>query len=242
LNEKKEIYIGTSGFQYKHWKGKFYPEDIPQKRWFEYYQRYFNTVELNTTFYHLPKESTVKSWNERTSKDFIFALKASRYITHVKRLKDPVEPVRNFYNAVGPVRDKTGAVLFQMPASAKKNMERLENFVTVLSRYKGLKALELRNPAWWDDEVFELLKQKNIAFCWYSMPGEIPPEEITADFLYIRMHGAGKLYQSRYPDSELEKLAKKIYKINIKKIFVYFNNDAGAFAVENAKKLKEVTA
>ncbi|MFW6172299.1 MAG: DUF72 domain-containing protein [Elusimicrobiota bacterium] len=239
-NNKKRYFIGTSGFQYGHWKDNFYPSDVPKRKWFEYYRNYFDTVELNTTFYHLPKQKTVESWSDRAGKNFVFALKASRYITHVKRLKDPKDPLKNFFDAVEPVKGKTGPVLFQLPGRAKKNFKRLENFLDALDGYNVSKVFELRNPTWWDEEVYDLLNKHNVCLCWYSMPDNNPPEVLTADFLYIRMHGAESLYQSSYSDKELEKLAKKIYKVNVSKVFVYFNNDNKGYAVKNALKLKEV--
>jgi uncharacterized protein YecE (DUF72 family) len=237
---KKNVKIGTSGFYYDHWTGRFYPEELNKKDWFGYYQKYFDTVELNNTFYHLPKESTVKGWNDNSGKDFIFSVKASRFITHIKLLKEPSEPLERFFKIMSPLKAKTGPVLFQLPGRFKKNTDRLKDFLNSLAKYDVLKVFEFRNPTWWDDDVYEILRTNNACFCWYSMPGDIPPEIVTTDFLYIRMHGGSQLYGSRYSDGELEKIAKKIYKRNIKNIYVYFNNDYNAYAVENALKLREV--
>lgn len=234
------IYVGTSGFSYKHWKGVFYPEDITQKEWFNYYQEKFSTVELNTTFYHLPKKQIVEKWRDESPRGFTFSLKGSRYITHMKRLKDPKEPLAKFYNAIDPLLEKTGTVLFQMPERAKKNISRLENFLNELEKYNTQNVFELRHSSWWDGEVFDLLRRYNSCFCWYSMPGSVPPEEVTADFLYVRMHGSTRLYKSKYRSSTLEKLAKKIYKLDVDRAYIYFNNDSGGHAAQNALELKEV--
>ncbi|MGM0568537.1 MAG: DUF72 domain-containing protein, partial [Elusimicrobiota bacterium] len=237
---KSKTLVGTSGFSYRHWKEVFYPRDISQKQWFEYYLKYFDTVELNTTFYHLPKEKTVLNWKKEASEDFVFSLKASRYISHIKRLKDSRQPLNKFYKSIHPLGKKSGPVLFQLPARAKKNIERLKTFLKNLRLFPGRKVVELRHPSWWDDEVFNLLEEERVCFCWFSMPGENPPEICTSDFLYIRMHGKKELYKSPYSEKKLEKLAKKIYKVDVNKAYIYFNNDYNGNAVRNALKLKEV--
>jgi uncharacterized protein YecE (DUF72 family) len=235
-----KVRIGTSGFYYEHWLDKFYPSDLNKKDWFDHYQKFFDTVELNNTFYHLPKPATVKNWNDEAKKDFVFSVKASRYITHIKLLKDPVEPLKKFFTAMKPLEAKTGPVLFQLPGRFKKDIERLRNFLVSIRKYKIRPVFEFRNTDWWDDEVFELLRDEGACFCWYDMEGQKTPEATTTDFLYVRMHGGRAMYQSKYTTGELEKLAKKIYKSKIKDIYIYFNNDYNAYAVENALKLKEV--
>jgi uncharacterized protein YecE (DUF72 family) len=238
------IAIGTSGFIYAHWgDGVFYPKGLPQSKWLEHYCQFFDTVELNVTFYRLPSESAFKSWEKRTPKNFVFALKGSRFITHVKRLKDAKEPLKIFFDQGAPLKSKTKVVLWQTPPQMKCNMGRLKNFVLGLKKYKKvLHAFEFRHESWADEKIFSLLAENGMSMChadWPEFSKNLPDG---FPFIYIRRHGpgGGSLYGSCYSDAQLKEDAKKIRRwAKMKKdVFVYFNNDAGGFAVKNALHLK----
>jgi uncharacterized protein YecE (DUF72 family) len=237
-----KTYIGTSGYTYDHWRGVFYPEDLASYKWLEYYMKFFKTVELNVTFYRLPQESVFKSWCKRTPKDFIFVLKGSRFITHVKKLHGTKEAVKLFFNRASLLKEKLGVVLWQLPPSWKKNVERLESFLKVVSHYKVRQVFEFRHESWFCDEVYKLLKKYKVALCIADSPEFPTAEVVTADFIYIRFHGGKILYGSRYSRKEMQEWAKKI-KAWTKKgldVYAYFNNDASGYAVENARELKKL--
>jgi len=163
-----KFHIGCSGWSYKYWRGAFYPKDIPLAKWFEYYASIFDTVELNTTFYHLPKEQTVKNWKQKAPKNFCFAVKASRLITHYKRLKHVDEVVATFFERMKYFGKKLGPILYQLPEKFALDYELLKSFLKLLSRgYTHI--FELRHPSWWINEVFELLDKHKAGFCVYVM-------------------------------------------------------------------------
>src|SRR5918992_5961654 len=162
--------IGCSGWQYKHWKGDFYPSDLPQRGWLEYYARHFDTVEVNNSFYRLPPEGVFDSWRARTPAAFLFAVKASRFLTHMKKLNDPEEPVERLFSRATELRRKLGPVLYQLPKQMPRNLDRLAAFLEILpTRVKH--AIEFREPSWYDDEVMRLLRRHNVALCLHDMPG-----------------------------------------------------------------------
>ena len=239
----KKVNIGTSGWNYQHWKGSFYPEDIPQKDWLHFYiGKGFKTVELNSPFYHLPKNSTYKKWYESVPEDFVFSVKASRYITHIKKLNEAGESIEKFFDGAKELKEKLGSVLFQLPPGLKSDAERLKNFMKNLSE-KYRCTFEFRNNSWWNDDIFEELKNKNAAFCIYELNGTITPKEVTADFIYIRLHGPGGKYQGDYDNKTLSNWADFIRNWNEegKDVYCYFDNDEKGFAAKNALKLKELT-
>jgi uncharacterized protein YecE (DUF72 family) len=231
------IRIGTSGYQYKHWRGVFYPDSIPQKRWFEYYAEHFDTVEINNTFYHLPRAETFDDWRQRAPKNFCYVLKFSRYATHLKYLKDPEGPLEMFLERADRLGEFLGPILVQLPPKWKVDIDRLRNFLKAAPTDHRW-ALEFRNPSWLCEEVYEILRQHNAALCIHDM---IPdhPVEITADWVYLRYHGAS--VGGNYPDATLAKQADWIRTLQQdgKDVFAYFNNDIECYAVFNAKKLKE---
>lgn len=232
-----EIRIGTSGWNYPHWKNIFYPENLSRGKWLEFYIKHFETVELNATFYRLPAEKTFQNWYKRTPKGFIWSLKASKFITHTRRLKDVQEPLNKFYSAVSKLKEKCGPILFQLPPSLVFEKNLLEDFCEVLdSSYKY--TLEVRNKSWINDDTFEILKKYNVAFCISDTAGKYPyHEEITADFVYIRLHGPTKLYASEYTEQAISHWAEKLTNWG-KDAFVYFDNDFEGYAIKNAKMLK----
>jgi uncharacterized protein YecE (DUF72 family) len=240
---KGKIYIGTSGWLYDHWRGIFYPEEVSKTRWFDYYAEHFDTVELNVSFYRLPKKETFIGWWEKSPKNFLFAVKASRFITHVKRLKDCREPWKLFISHAKGLKEKLGPVLFQLPPNLKVNLDRLESFLKIISKYKVRKAFEFRDESWFCDEVYSLLSKYKTALVLADSPRYPLVEKVTADFVYIRFHGGKILYGSNYSKKELKKWANKIKKWSKKglDVYAYFNNDAHGYAVDNAMTLKALT-
>jgi uncharacterized protein YecE (DUF72 family) len=232
--------IGCSGWQYKHWKGDFYPADLAQREWLEYYAGHFDTVEVNNSFYRLPPEGVFETWRARTPANFLFAVKASRFLTHMKKLKDPEEPVERLFSRAVELRGKLGPVLYQLPKQLPKNIERLAGFLEVLPpRIKH--AIEFRDPSWYDDQVMQLLRRHNVALCLHDMPGSVPPRLLTARFTYVRFHGATGRYNGAYPMDALEEWAEWL-EANAHPAFIYFNNDIGGHAPRDAKKLIDLLA
>jgi uncharacterized protein YecE (DUF72 family) len=237
-----KVYVGTSGFSYSHWgKGVFYPQDIPQSRWFEYYGQHFDTVELNVSFYRLPKKETFAGWRKRAGKDFVFAVKGSRYITHVKKLKDCQEPVKRFFKNAEGIKNGKDIVLWQLPPRLKANPKRLTEFLKLLPG-EWRHAFEFRDESWLDKEIDKILGKDNIAVVFQDHSQWPMTEKVTADFVYLRLHGKKHLYSSCYTEKELKSWAKKIGGWQKRGIdcYTYFNNDALGYAVENAQTLKKL--
>jgi len=233
------IRIGTSGWTYPHWKAVFFPADCPKPKWLEYYTEHFDTVELNATFYRLPKLKIFENWHARTPDHFLWAVKASKYITHTRRLKEADEPLERFYAASSGLKEKLGPILFQLPPSLPFDEKIFRRFCQTLEPSKRY-ALEVRHPSWISDRVFTLLDDFKIAFCIAETADRYPfYEAVTTDFVYIRLHGSQKLYASDYSEKELEIWARKI-KAWGKDTYVYFDNDFGGYAVKNAKRLKDM--
>jgi len=233
-----KLYIGTSGWVYRHWRGIFYPEGLAQAKWLEFYNQHFTTVELNNSFYHLPSEKAFAAWRERSSEGFVYAVKVSRLITHLKKLRNVEEALENFLSRAQILGEKLGPLLYQLPPNMPRNDRVLEAFLQLLP--PGLcHVFEFRHESWFDEEVFALLRQHQIGFCVYDMPEFTTPIVATANFAYIRFHGSGELYGSCYSDAELEEWAKRIAELgqDLTSVYIYFNNDAEAFAVSNAKTL-----
>jgi uncharacterized protein YecE (DUF72 family) len=233
------IHIGTSGWNYKHWLGRFYPEKIRSADMLEFYLHHFDTVELNNSFYQLPSTKAFRTWRETVPKNFLFAVKGSRFITHMKKLKAPKTSTRRFFTRIEKLEDKIGPVLFQLPPHWRVNAKRLETFLERLpNQYRY--AFEFREPSWFTGEVYNLLRGHNCALCIYHMSGYDSPIELTADFVYLRMHGAESTYGGSYSDSQLEMWARRIedWRSQSKEVFVYFNNDPEGHAITDAKRLK----
>lgn len=237
---KGQIYIGTSGWHYKHWLGTFYPEGTKPAGQLPYYLKYFNTVEINNTFYRLPTKEIFINWKNAVPEDFLFIVKASRFITHMKKLKDPVESIEAFMDNVAELKEKLGPILFQLPPGWEINIERLADFLKKLPtqfRY----VFEFRNQTWYTEEVYALLRKYNCAFCIYELAGHLSPVITTANFVYLRLHGPGNKYQGSYSDEILNQWAAYCRKWSAgKDVFVYFDNDEAGYAAFNAIRLKEL--
>ena len=240
-------FIGTSGYNYQHWQeGVFYPAQWPKNKLLEYYCQYFNSVELNVTFYRLPNQSVFKGWHRKTPKNFKFVVKGSRFITHIKRLKDTKNSLGMFFENACNLKDKLICVLWQLPASMKFDLARLDNFIKGLKQNKIAKkilhSMEFRHESWFNNQTYEILEKNNVNLCIADSPRWPCEEIITSDFLYLRFHGGGVLYGSEYSEDELKQWSKKAKtwskKVNL--LFTFFNNDAYGFAVKNAKRFKEL--
>ncbi|MBI5195946.1 MAG: DUF72 domain-containing protein [Nitrospirae bacterium] len=236
--------IGCSGFMYDAWKGVFYPEELPQKNWLSFYGEKFDALELNVTFYRLLKKEAFERWYKETSPRFSFSLKGSRFITHVKKLKDVELPLSTFFNTTAPLMEKLEVVLWQLPPNLKANLKVLKEFIEALKPYPMRYAFEFRHKSWINSKVFKLLSTYNIAVCMADWPPFIEEVPLTADFVYIRRHGKGGNYSTPYPTEQLKKDAKKIkaFMKEGKDVYIFFNNDAFGYAPQNAKELKEILA
>lgn len=235
---RAKYYVGTSGWVYPHWRNVFYPPKLAQSKWLEFYTDHFPSVELNYSFYRLPSERSFSNWRDNSPDGFRYAVKVSRFITHMKRLKDVAEPLETFINRARNLSEKLGPLLFQLPANMRRNDELLEHFLAALPR-EFRHVIEFRHETWFDEKVFEILRRYNTGFCILDMPDLPCPLLATSDFAYFRFHGSSMLYLSSYSDDELDKCAKRIVSLaeHLNATYVYFNNDAGGFAVRNAQTL-----
>jgi uncharacterized protein YecE (DUF72 family) len=233
--------IGCSGWQYRHWRGNFYPPAVPQKRWFEHYATIFDTVEINNSFYRLPEASTFADWAARAPASFLFAVKASRFLTHMKKLKDPEEPVERFFSRARSLRRHLGPVLYQLPPGWKLDRARLEHFLQILPR--GVRhVLEFREPSWYTDDVYALLERHRVSLCIHDMPGSATGRLRVGPAVYVRFHGASGRYDGSYPDARLEEWAAWLDdQLNAgADVYAYFNNDVGGHAPRNAVVLRRL--
>jgi uncharacterized protein YecE (DUF72 family) len=242
-----ELLIGTSGYTYPHWGGGvFYPEHVPQRRWLEFYGHHFNTVELNVTFYRLVQRAIFEGWYRRTPKEFLFAVKGSRYITHVKRLRDCEEAVQRFSENAEGLREKLKVILWQFPPRFVYQKERLTAFCRLVAESPVMsetrQAFEFRHNSWFASEVFQALERYGFSLCISDSPHLPSIETVTADFIYLRFHGSQSLYGSKYSEGELRRWAQKVgtWLKQGKSVYAYFNNDLSGYAIENARRLHEI--
>ena len=241
------IFIGTSGWNYRHWSdGVFYPQKLKQPMWLQYYCQFFDPVEINNTFYRLPDKTVFEKWYSETPKNFMFAVKASRFITHMKKLREPDNHVARFLENVKTLQHKLRIVLFQLPPSWNFNEQRLQGFCEYLcgqSQIPHLRsALEVRHPSWLCESCFKILNKFNIALALTDWPGCSVRGPINTDHIFIRRHGPSSLYSSKYSLRDLEKDAYQIHswRSKCKSVHFYFNNDANGFAPANAITLKRL--
>jgi uncharacterized protein YecE (DUF72 family) len=235
---KPQLKIGTSGWQYDHWRGAFYPEQMPKRQWFGHYARHFDTVEINNTFYHLPAVSTFESWRESAPEDFCYVLKYSRYGSHIKRLTDPRSHIDTFVEGARRLDYFLGPILVQLPPRWHADPDRLDKFLEVAPTDMKW-AIEFRNQSWLNQNIYRILRTHNAALCIHDLI-ENHPREVTADWIYLRYHGAGEKYGGCYSTQKLSAESRKIqdwFKEGFD-VFAYFNNDAQGYAVQNAADLK----
>jgi uncharacterized protein YecE (DUF72 family) len=230
------IWVGTSGWQYKDWRGRFYPKELPQRLWLEHYAQSFATVEVNNAFYRLPERHTFEQWRTRTPDDFQVAVKMSRYLTHIKRLRDPAEPVARFFGRAQALGDRLGPVLIQLPPTLRADLDALDD---VLKRFPdGTRAaVEPRHRSWFTSGLRHLLERHNTALCWADRLGRpLGPRWRTADFGYLRLHEGAATPRPRYGIKALRSWAERITAGygDRSDVFVYFNNDPGAAAITDA--------
>jgi uncharacterized protein YecE (DUF72 family) len=237
----QDVRIGCSGWSYAHWRGVVYPDGLPQRRWLEHYATLFDTVEVNATFYRLPRQATVSSWVETTPAGFLFAVKASRYLTHVRRLRDPAPGIERFYARIEPLvdSDKLGPVLWQLPETFHRDDERLADALDSLP--VGRHCVEFRHASWFAPDVYALLRERGVALVIGDHPSRpFQAYELTADWTYVRFHHGSRGRRGNYSKSELAEWARRVRAWRRRAdVFAYFNNDWEGFAVRNARALAE---
>lgn len=238
------LYIGTSGWSYKHWRERFYPKELKPVDYLGYYAKYFDTTEINTSFYHLPRAETIICWTETVKNDFRFCPKISRYVTHIRKLNDPEETLPKFFDLFDPVKKRLGPVLIQLPPGLAFHKNKVTAFYDALKDYKGYHfALEARHESWFTKESAALLKEYGIAFVIADSGGRWPyAEYVTARAVYVRLHGPSG-YDSAYPAHFLKLFSGKIkqWRRQGHTLWIYFNNDGHGYALDNARQLIELT-
>ncbi|HEX6963121.1 MAG TPA: DUF72 domain-containing protein [Lacipirellula sp.] len=237
------VWIGTSGWTYDAWRGPFFPEDVPKRRWLEWYAAQFHTTEVNGSFYRTPSLEAVKKWRDETPDDFKFAWKASKFITHWKRLTEKcansIGLMETRLKVLGP---KLGPVLFQLPPQFKADAPRLANFLKMLPKRRRRYAFEFRDQSWYDDAILDILRKRNVALCLSDHHDAPSPWIVTADFVYIRGHGPTGEYHSHYSPRTLNKWAADVKKWKREglDVYCYFDNDQKSAAPKDAKRLSEL--
>ena len=232
------VRIGTSGWEYRDWKGRFYPADLPKGRWLEFYAERFDCVELNASFYRLPAEAVFAGWRRRVPDGFSFAVKASRYLTHVRRLREPAEPLDRLWSRARNLENRLGPVLYQLPPQWRPNGERLASFLAALP--DGDQVLEFRDRRWYRGDILAMVDEAGVAVCLHDMPGSSPPAQRTGRLVYVRFHGAGAKYAGRYSSQRLSAWADRMaeWASHGWPVWAFFNNDIGGQAVIDAERLR----
>lgn len=239
MKRSGSVYIGTSGWSYNHWRGAFYPPELPQTQWLTYYTTHFQTVEINNSFYQLPHQATFAEWQTKTPDGFLFAVKASRYITHMKKLREVQAPLTTLLTRADALGNKLGPILFQLPPRWAFNAERLAAFLALLPRQQRF-TFEFRDATWFTEQTYELLAASRVAFCIYELAGKFSPQIVTADFTYMRLHGPASAYQGQYTPAVLQTWAEQIthWRQQNKDVYCYFDNDQAGYAVQDAQRLR----
>jgi len=242
-----ELRIGCSGWHYKSWRGRVYPEELPTTAWLREYTKRFTTVEINNSFYRLPSEETFAAWRAQVPRGFVFAVKASRFLTHIKRLRDPEEPLERFLTHAKPLGPTLGPVLYQLPPRWFPDEERLRVFLETLptrimprSRQRLYHVLEFREPRGYEPWVIDLLSEYNVTMCVHDMPGSESPLLTIGPIVYVRLHGRGRKHGGSYPDEVLGEWAGWLMHAMAtgRDAYVYFNNDMNGFSVHDATRLR----
>ncbi|HXH81799.1 MAG TPA: DUF72 domain-containing protein [Candidatus Tectomicrobia bacterium] len=237
------VLVGTSGWVYPHWRGVLYPPGLAARDWLPHYATRFATVELNNSFYRLPAKAAFRAWRAAAPEGFTFAVKASRYLTHLKRLREPRAPLDRLLRRVRALDDALGPVLFQLPRQLHYERRRLETFLRALERQRlvpGLRAaLEVRHASWLVPQVSERLAEANVALCFHDARVQPVTEPVTADFVYVRRHGTTRRLRGSYTEAMLRADAARVrdWRGRGLDVYVYFNNDGGGMAVRNAGRL-----
>ena len=241
--EPGAIRVGCSGWNYKHWRGPFYPEKLPVKRWFEHYSATFDTVEINNSFYMLPKAETFDKWREQAPPGFCYAVKANRFLTQAKKLKDCAEPLERMLTPMRHLGDRLGPVLFQLPPRFKINLERLAEFIDLLPA-DLTHVFEFRETSWYTEEMLALLDRRGVSFCVHDMPGSTSPRWAAGPIAYVRFHGGEGKYWGRYSDEGLLGWSDWIVEQSRagRQVWCYFNNDLFAHAIDDALTLRSMIA
>jgi uncharacterized protein YecE (DUF72 family) len=237
------VRIGCSGWIYRHWRGRFYPEKLAVKKWFAFYAEHFDTVEINNSFYRLPKAETFDAWREQAPPGFRYAVKANRFLTQAKKLKDCGEPLQRMMPPFRHLGETLGPILYQLPPRFALNLERLESFLQLVPK-DVLNVFEFRDKSWYTDEVFALLERHGAGFCAHDMPGLESPRMAVGPAAYLRFHGGQGKYWGRYPEQALLGAADWISgeARRGRAVWVYFNNDIDVAAIEDALTLKAMVA
>jgi uncharacterized protein YecE (DUF72 family) len=239
----ERIRIGCSGWNYRHWRGLFYPPGLPQRRWFEYYAEHFDTVEINNSFYRLPQAETFEKWRAQAPPGFCYAVKANRFLTQAKKLKDCAEPLHRMMAPFRALGDRLGPILYQLPPRFRINLERLEDFLK-LAPADVVNVFEFRDRSWYTDETFALLDRYRASFCVHDMPVAASERIAVGSIAYVRFHGGAGKYWGRYPDENL--LSWTDWMVAQAKagrpVWAYFNNDIDAHAIHDAQTLKAMVA
>jgi uncharacterized protein YecE (DUF72 family) len=237
----ERAYVGTSGWVYEHWRGVFYPPELPQARWLGHYAGRLRTVEINNTFYRLPEAATFREWRRQAPAGFVYAVKASRYLTHLKKLKDPAEPLARLLERARELGGHLGPILYQLPPNWRLNLARLEAFLQLLPT-GILHAFEFRHPSWFAGEALDLLDRYGAGLCLADLPGLEGPLRPTGRLVYVRLHGPRRAYEGSYSEQELAEWAGRVrgFLAAGRPVYVYFNNDAHGHAVQNALRLQEM--
>jgi uncharacterized protein YecE (DUF72 family) len=236
--------LGTSGYAYPHWRRVFYPVTLPARAWLPFYACHFDTVELNNPFYRLPAKAAFRGWRAAVPEDFVFAVKASRYLTHVRRLKSPRAPLDRLLRRVRPLGAALGPLLFQLPPQLRADPGRLATFLRALERQPHVRrsrvALEVRHASWLVPEIFDLLRKAGVALCLHDARAQPVTGPITTDFVYVRRHGPRAAYGGSYTDAALSADAGRIraWLADGLDVYVYFNNDTGGAAIRDARRLR----
>jgi uncharacterized protein YecE (DUF72 family) len=233
--------IGTSGWVYRHWHGIFYPQDLRQPDWYQYYASHFDTVEINYSFYRLPSKSAFEKWRQQAPKGFVYAVKANRYLTHMKRLKDVADPLERFLSHASLLEDKLGPILWQLPPKWRADPARLKAFAKLLPD-DMIHAFEFRDPGWFIQPVRKILEQFGLTHCIFDMPNIRCPKWITSPTIYLRFHGSQYVYGGRYGREGLQPWADRVNRwlADGHMIYAYFNNDVLGYAIEDARTLKSL--
>jgi uncharacterized protein YecE (DUF72 family) len=237
------VRVGTSGWEYPHWRGRFYPRELAKDRWLEHYVEHFDTVELNNSFYRLPDADTFAAWRRRLPAGFVMAVKASRYLTHLKRLRDPVEPLERFWSRAGHLADHLGPVLYQLPPRWHRNAQRLAAFLEAVPERRP-QAVELRDPSWYHAETMSLLRDAGVGICLHDMSGSAYAGPPVGPIAYLRFHGSTGRYRGSYSSQQLVAVADRLagWARDGLACWVYFNNDPEAHAVRDATRLRDYLA